>query len=566
MFSWNEYPRYRISPTRPSQIRHNDIVQAIQSFQEAHPRKVLVEQVGSSAEGRPISKLTLGSGPKKILAWSQMHGNEPTHTAALLDLINFLLQASEHPVASAILEHCTLHAILMLNPDGAERWTRRNAQDIDINRDAIHLQSPEGQLLQQVVNAVQPDFALNLHNQRPRTTVDRSQQVASFSLLVPPIDAADSDAEHVVRARQLASTIAEQVALHAAGPISRYDADFMPRCFGEWIQQQGAATITFEAGGWSTVDDETLVQLHFFGLITCLEAIAAGSYLSASPNVYEALPRTGEHDLHDLLFRKVRIFNGHTQSSYRVDLGIDFDTTVPSTQDGRIADLGDLRVTSGKTLVDATSLACLPGRIAWQADVTPRNFLDKTHHAALLAQGVTTMLGHVDLANKSEVDAFLQLPLRLELPLNLGFVAAIASWSPDACKRLIGVISQGILGVVAEPLPAEVAEYLDWFQLPLIDPSSLLTDHLDSASLAECASQTHQCARLLGQTRRDGIQLGAVADLAFINCVEPEAAMADIDLHQVLVGGNVVFDQGQLTGECPGVLLTRSINRKRTSD
>ena len=65
-----------------------------------------------------------------------MHGDEPLHTAVLLDLVNFLQQAPDHPSANAILASCKLHLIVMTNPDGAERGTRQNAQDIDINRDA----------------------------------------------------------------------------------------------------------------------------------------------------------------------------------------------------------------------------------------------------------------------------------------------------------------------------------------------------------------------------------------------------------------------------------------------
>ena len=44
-----------------------------------------------------------------------------------------------------ILSSLTLYVVPMLNPDGAERFQRRNAQSIDINRDALRLQTPEGQ-------------------------------------------------------------------------------------------------------------------------------------------------------------------------------------------------------------------------------------------------------------------------------------------------------------------------------------------------------------------------------------------------------------------------------------
>ena len=65
-----------------------------------------------------------------------MHGDEPSATPALLDLADTLL-ASDAPEHRAILEGLTLLMVPMLNPDGAERYARRNAQAIDINRDAL---------------------------------------------------------------------------------------------------------------------------------------------------------------------------------------------------------------------------------------------------------------------------------------------------------------------------------------------------------------------------------------------------------------------------------------------
>ena len=49
---------------------------------------------GSRQRGRTISMLTLGKGDVKVLLWSQMHGDEPTATMALLDMLNFLKHGS----------------------------------------------------------------------------------------------------------------------------------------------------------------------------------------------------------------------------------------------------------------------------------------------------------------------------------------------------------------------------------------------------------------------------------------------------------------------------------------
>jgi len=43
--------------------------------------------LGSSVKGIPINLYRVGKGNKKILLWSQMHGNESTTTKALFDVL-----------------------------------------------------------------------------------------------------------------------------------------------------------------------------------------------------------------------------------------------------------------------------------------------------------------------------------------------------------------------------------------------------------------------------------------------------------------------------------------------
>ena len=71
----------------------------------------------------------------------------------------------------------------MLNPDGAERFQRRNAQGIDINRDALGLQTPEGQVLKSLRDRFNPRIGFNLHNQGWNTSVGDPPKPASISLL-----------------------------------------------------------------------------------------------------------------------------------------------------------------------------------------------------------------------------------------------------------------------------------------------------------------------------------------------------------------------------------------------
>ena len=564
MIHWKDYPRYRISPRQPRELCHENVVGLIDSLRAIKPDGMQVERIGESVEGRSISLLTMGSGPQTVLAWSQMHGDEPTHTAALLDLVNFLQSDPDHPTASTILAGCTLHMIVMLNPDGAERFTRRNAQHIDVNRDALHLQSPEGRILRDAVETLRPDYALNLHNQRPRTTVGKSQQVASYSLLVPPIDPEESETENTLRAKQLASCLVHAVADRCPGQVSRYKADFMPRCFGEWVQQQGVATVTIEAGGWSTIDAEPLVQLHFCGLVAGLEAIATSRLLEADPSDYDALPTTGEHHLFDSLLRGITVLSGLGHPPFHADLSVNFSHISSTGREGTIVDLGDLHVTNGKTLTDGSELTCFPGRIAWLSEVSPCRLPEWPTIEALFNTGVTTVLGQIDLATAEELEAFLELRNQLTLPVNIGFLARLPRWSDEIRERLLYSISQGVLGIVDENVPTEAKHYLQWFDVPLVKEEEMQASAGEFATLHQCAQQTHKIAELLGLADRGAIRLGSAADLVLVKSpatLGTAEAFTESNLQQVVVGGNVVFDRGKVTDSVPGALLTGRVAR-----
>src|SRR5690606_19353818 len=142
-----------------------------------------VETIGESVQGRPIHHLRVGRGPLGVLLWSQMHGDEPTATVALFDVLEYLRRRPDEPAARRILDRLTLHIVPMLNPDGAQVPERRNAQGIGLNRDALGLQAPEGRGLKALRDRLDPEIGFNLQNQNWRTSAGTTGRPAAMSLL-----------------------------------------------------------------------------------------------------------------------------------------------------------------------------------------------------------------------------------------------------------------------------------------------------------------------------------------------------------------------------------------------
>ena len=150
------YDSFKASEITSCRITHSDLLKWIRSFKEQN--LYTKTPLGTSGEGRTISLYSIGSGSTKVMLWSQMHGDEPTATMALIDIFNFFTKHPEHTATKAIREKLTLLVIPMLNPDGAERFTRRTAQLIDLNRDALALETPEARILKEACSKYQPEY------------------------------------------------------------------------------------------------------------------------------------------------------------------------------------------------------------------------------------------------------------------------------------------------------------------------------------------------------------------------------------------------------------------------
>lgn len=362
---WEAWPQTRVSPADPWSLKHAELRTRIEALLTRHPGLCTLVEEGVSAEGRKIPLLRIGQGPTGVLLWSQMHGDEPTATAALLDLLNWLGVHRGEPAVRSMLANLSLWIIPMLNPDGTQRTQRRNAQEIDINRDALRLATPEGRFLKAVRDRVQPTLGFNLHNQSPLVRAGRTGPQAAISLLSVPGDEACSLTPGTRRTRQLAVLAQQLTAGFAPGRIARYDTDYTARAFGDSMTRWGTATLLVESGGWSTPDEaERLVRLNFVILAGTLSAIADGSLDAIDPAAYERIPLNQRDALATLVVRRVRLAGGRGLPPFPADLA--FNVPGPFAGEGgrprspALADVGDLSASLGLLELDASDMLAVP--------------------------------------------------------------------------------------------------------------------------------------------------------------------------------------------------------------
>jgi hypothetical protein len=374
-YFYQVFPEYILTPQNLIEMKHSLVTEKMM-FINNQDQVVELKEIGSSAEGRSINMLSFGSGKTKLLLWSQMHGDEPTATAGLLAVYYYLAKNFNTPFVQELHKNLTIHSIVMLNPDGAERYQRRNAQGIDINRDAQRLQSPEGKILKKMNDQIQPDFGFNLHDMRGRETVGKERKILMIALMAPPFNDANKDNPSRVRAKKLAVVIREALDKIIPGHVAKYKAGYMPRAFGDAFQNWGVSTVLIESGLPYSAEPHLLVRFNFVSLLSAFQAISESSLEVVDAKAYDAIPLEGI-ELFDMLIKNARIFNGYHIPNFVGDIGVNIDY---SWQDGHIIaksmidDIGDLSVTTGRKIIEGNNLVVTPGFIARGGGAVQNNY------------------------------------------------------------------------------------------------------------------------------------------------------------------------------------------------
>jgi predicted deacylase len=346
-------------------VKHRDLVSILSN----HASTTAQEVVGHSVEGRELILLRLGNGPMKGFLWSQMHGDETTGTMAIMDLLNFLKHPAFASIATEILSSCTLYLLPMVNPDGAERFTRRNAQQLDINRDYLAAKSTEAKILKAVHANIQPDFGFNLHDQSDLWGVQHTTNPAAVSFLAPAFDEGCSLNHNRTHAMQVIACMKASLEAQLPGKMGLFDDTYEPRAFGDNFQASGTATILIEGGTIiGDVEAQQVRKMVFGATLAGLKAISSAAYEAVPLDNYFNIPKNSKTLFH-FIIHDIEV-NG-----LKTSVGINYKPSpgVGGTQVDRfytIEDIGDLHTMSAHEVFEAGTLQ-LEGSIVYDE---PANF------------------------------------------------------------------------------------------------------------------------------------------------------------------------------------------------
>jgi hypothetical protein len=353
------WDREHVSRIFPSNVRHKDLQKYLE---EVRTLRVKVEEVGRSYANREIYRMEFGSGPLKVFLWSQMHGDEPTATSALIDIFTVLQKNREKEWVKNIAKTMTIRAVPMLNPDGAEFYQRRNLQGIDINRDARNLQTPEAQLLKKLRDEWSPQIGFNLHNQNALTAAGRTGKQAAISFLVVYGDEAKTTNEGHERNKRLTSAMVAAIQPYIPGHIGRYGDEWTPTAFGDNFSAWGTPVILIETGGLHGRDEMYLVKMNFIAIMTALKSLADGSEKTFSPSGYVDLPPNTSGVLYNFIFRNGTIIDRtKPEVALAGDIAVNLDRRrAELTAPGYIRKIGELSTNFGLSEFDAADYYVVP--------------------------------------------------------------------------------------------------------------------------------------------------------------------------------------------------------------
>ncbi|MCK9210295.1 MAG: hypothetical protein M0P61_05585 [Ignavibacteriaceae bacterium] len=412
---YNTYESYREPSLNCRRINHGNILPLIEKLR--HNSKFVVHKLGESVEKRELFLIKLGIGKTKIFLWSQMHGDESTATMALFDIFNFF-SANDflNEIREKILRETTLYFLPMVNPDGAEVFQRRNILEIDLNRDASRLVTPEADILMNTFDSLNADFGFNLHDQNTRYSVGRNYKQATISFLAPAFNDKKEMNEKRGHATKLIGMMDKVLKEFIPGHVAKYSDDYEPRAFGDTFQKKGTSTILIESGGWKDDTEKQFIRkINFIGMLAAFLSIADKTYMEIPASNYESIPMNDEY-LFDLLLKNVTV--EEKGRSFPIDIAINNDEQKSDSEKGfttlsTIEDIGDLSGFHGIEEMDCSGLTLKDGKV-YPKKIETNNELAAIDFQKLIEDGVLFLPVEKEvLSYNGKSDSQKKFPIRL---------------------------------------------------------------------------------------------------------------------------------------------------------
>ena len=321
----------------------------------------VISELGSSYLERPIYKMSLGAGKIKVLAWSQMHGNESNATHAMLDLLEIFKHQPE--IQEDLISKITLDFIFMLNPDGSEKWTRRNGHDIDLNRDFLKQSSKEFPFLKELAHKGSYDYALNLHEQRTIFSADGIHP-ATLSFLAPAEDFERTITETRKKAMAVISKIYQKLKPEIPNQIARYSDEFYPSSTGDNFTKFGIPTVLYEGGHFQNDYKRTGTRKYY--TLALYEGLVAITELGGKTDgweTYQQIPENKESH-YDLIYRNVKL---NTDFKCILDIAVQYREEIKPEDDEIsfvpiVVEVGDTGKKKGWKEIDCTGKSFVSDR------------------------------------------------------------------------------------------------------------------------------------------------------------------------------------------------------------
>ena len=163
----------------------------------------------------------------------------------------------------------------MLNPDGAQAYTRVNANTIDLNRDAVNRVAKESQLLRAVLEEFNPQFCFNLHDQRTIFGVEGTKNPATISFLAPSEEVTRAITKGRIETMDVIVSMNSMLQKVIPNYVGRYTDEFYPTATGDNFQKLGYNTILIESGHYpNDYNREESRKYTFFSIFQGIHHIA----------------------------------------------------------------------------------------------------------------------------------------------------------------------------------------------------------------------------------------------------------------------------------------------------